>query len=326
MNQASLRRIANAGLLSLGVAALGACSAESPAAPTGEVPSFGFIPGGTGTATTNAVAGETFKVCKVYVGADGGPVTVRVQVDEGNNGPGTGDEDFNVSVAGGTCVAVWSTGGNAGSTDLVTVTETGPAGYTTTLVKQTVEDGAVTTGSSVISLTASNTITNPGGTGIDGVVVTFTNTEDEADPLPGRMTGGGAKVVSTTGETVTFGLTLHCDLTLSNNLEINWGGGQKWHLSKPITDAVCTDEGLSQPPPVAPFDTFTGEGFGKLNGVAGSRIEFVFGDAGEPGKNDLAGFKIFGPNGGPLVLEVVYQKLKVGNLQAHYDQPHGNKP
>ena len=177
MNHASLRRIANAGLLSLGVAALGACSAESPAAPTGEVPSLGFIPGGTGTATTNAVAGETFKVCKLYVGADGGPVSVRVQVDAGNNGAGAGDQDFNVNVAGGACVAVWSTGGNAGSTDLVTVTETAVPGYTTTLVKATVEDGNVTTGSSVASLTANNTITNPGGTGTDGVVVTFTNTE-----------------------------------------------------------------------------------------------------------------------------------------------------
>jgi hypothetical protein len=178
LNHASLRRFTNAGLLSLGVAALGACSAESPAAPAGEVPSFGFIPGGTGTATTSAVAGETFKVCKVYVGADGGPVTVRVQVDEGNNGAGAGDEDFTVNVAGGSCVAVWSTGGNAGSTDLVTVTETSPAGYTTSFVTQTREDATVNAPeASVASNTTSETITNPGGTGQDGVVVTFTNTE-----------------------------------------------------------------------------------------------------------------------------------------------------
>jgi hypothetical protein len=45
-------------------------------------------------------------------------------------------------------------------------------------VKATVEDGITTTGGSVASNTTSNTITNPGGTGTDGVVVTFTNTED----------------------------------------------------------------------------------------------------------------------------------------------------
>ncbi|HSE53317.1 MAG TPA: hypothetical protein VLB00_14105 [Gemmatimonadales bacterium] len=175
MNRASLRRIANAGLLSLGIAALGACSAESPAAP-GERTSLGIIPGGTGLPTTNTPVGEVFKVCKVYSGAVGPDVTVRVQVDEGNNA--SEEHDFNVTLGDGDCVAVWSTGGNGGVTDLVTVTETAVTGYTTSLVKATVEDGVTTTGGSVASNTTSNTITNPGGTGTDGVVVTFTNTED----------------------------------------------------------------------------------------------------------------------------------------------------
>jgi hypothetical protein len=174
LNHASLRRIANAGLLSLGVAALGACSEQSPVTPNAGPPSFGTIPGGTGLATTSTPVGETFKVCKVYSGTVGPDVTVRVQVDEGNNA--SEEHDFNVTLGDGDCMAVWSTGGNAGVTDLVTVTETAVPGYTTTLVKATVEDGAVTTGGSVASNTTFNTITNPGGTGTDGVVVTFTNT------------------------------------------------------------------------------------------------------------------------------------------------------
>lgn len=176
MNRASLRRIAQAGFLSLGLAALGACSAESPAAPTGEVPLFGSIPGGVGLATDNSLDGETFKVCKIYRGAVGPDVSVRVQVDEGNDGPGAGDEDFTVLVGDGECVAVWSTGGNVGTTDLVTVTETEPAGFVSATAKATVEDGVETAaGPATPGATASNTITNPGGTGVDGVVVTFIN-------------------------------------------------------------------------------------------------------------------------------------------------------
>lgn len=173
MTHASLRRIANAGLLSFAVAALGACSEQSPVTPNGGPPSFGTIPGGTGLPTTNVPTGEVFKVCKVYSGTVGPDVSILVQVDEGNNG--SEDHNFSVSVGDGECVAVWSTGGNAGTTDLVTVTETLPGGYTVALVKATVEDGVTTTGASVASNTTFNTITNPGGTGTDGVVVTFTN-------------------------------------------------------------------------------------------------------------------------------------------------------
>jgi hypothetical protein len=175
LNTDSLRRFANAALLSLGVAALGACSAESPIAPGVDGPSLGFIPGGTGTADNNTLQPEHFKVCKVYSGTVGPDVSVRVQVDEGNNG--SEEHDFNVSVGDGECVWVWSTGGNLGTVDLVTVTETGPAGYTVSLVKTTLTDGVPTVGASVASNTTSQTITNPGGTGVDGVVVTFTNTE-----------------------------------------------------------------------------------------------------------------------------------------------------
>ena len=80
------------------------------------------------------------------------------------------------------------------------------------------------------------------------------------------MTGGGIKALNTERETVTFGLTLHCDITLSNNLEVNWPG-HKWHLAKPITSASCDNIQMDPEPPASPIDTFEGEGYGRLDGV-----------------------------------------------------------
>ena len=139
----------------------------------------------------------------------------------------------------------------------------------------------------------------------------------------GRMTGGGGQLII--GDVyVTRGFTLHCDITLSNNLEVNWPGNH-WHLDKPIQYAECTDApDVSPEPPPAPFDTFYGEAVGSLNGVDGALIQFQFQDAGEPGgKNDRAWIKIYDP-AGTLVLDVPWSYLDHGNLQAHYDQPHGS--
>lgn len=145
--------------------------------------------------------------------------------------------------------------------------------------------------------------------------------------LNGRMTGGGGKVVSAAGADVTFGFTLHCDITLSNNLEINWAGNS-WHLDKPITSARCEDDPAIAPrPPVAPFDTFHGEALGRLNGVDGSRVEFTFVDDGEGGNSgDKARITIYAPGSNTVVLDVPLTLTANGNIQAHYDQPHGQKP
>lgn len=151
----------------------------------------------------------------------------------------------------------------------------------------------------------------------------------ECDPkkevcdLDGRMTGGGGQV--TVGDVyITRGLTVHCDIVLSNNLEINWPGN-KWHLDKPLTSALCIDDPTVTPePPPAPFDTFIGVGIGRLNGVDGYRVEFIFVDSGEPGgDNDKTQIQIFSPSN-ELVLDVPLDFLDNGNLQAHYDQPHKN--
>lgn len=137
----------------------------------------------------------------------------------------------------------------------------------------------------------------------------------------GRMTGGGGQI-QVGGVYVSRGFTIHCDITLSNNVEVNWGGNH-WHLDKPLTGAACTDDpSISPEPPAAPFDTFYGEGVGRLNGVAGSAIRFIFADAGEPGgRNDRAQIQIFAPDG-TVVLDIPMSFLDRGNLQAHYDQPH----
>jgi len=132
----------------------------------------------------------------------------------------------------------------------------------------------------------------------------------------GRMTGGGSNW-TVEGARVTKGFEIHCDLTAPNNIEVNWPGNNKFHMTT-LTSAVCTDDpNIIQAPPAAPFDTFTGEGTGKYNNVPGATIHFVFVDAGEPGKNDSATIQVWDA-GGNLVLSVS-SLLRNGNLQAHDD-------
>ena len=132
-----------------------------------------------------------------------------------------------------------------------------------------------------------------------------------AEALKGRMTGGGS-VFTPLGQRVTHGFELHCDISLPNNLEINWGGN-RFHLTL-LNSATCKDDPLiSEGQPVAGFDTFVGSGIGRLNGAGGATIDFNLTDAGEPGKGaDLATFSI---NGGATL--AVSGLLDRGNHQAH---------
>ena len=145
----------------------------------------------------------------------------------------------------------------------------------------------------------------------------------ECGPIDdGRFTGGGSQV--RVGDVrVTRGLTIHCDLLLSNNLEVNWGG-KRFHMTEHLTTVECSDDpGIIQAPPAAPLDTLIGVGTGRYNGADGYTIEFTLQDYGEPGTDDRMAIKIYQTaNPANVVLNVPLQKLSGGNLQAHFDQPH----
>jgi hypothetical protein len=140
----------------------------------------------------------------------------------------------------------------------------------------------------------------------------------------GRFTGGG-NVVIPGGYKLTKGFTIHCDLLLSNNLQINWRKGKgNFHLGEHLTTVECSDDpAITQAPPDAPVDTIVGTGIGRYNGADGYSITFTLRDFGEPGKEDQAGFLIFETaNPGNVVLDVPVQTIRRGNIQAHFDQPH----
>ncbi|MCH8826345.1 MAG: hypothetical protein IIB16_05250 [Chloroflexi bacterium] len=175
-------------------------------------------------------------------------------------------------------------------------------------------------------------------------------------PVPGsanaRITGGGWRVTGSNGESirVSNGLTLHCDITLSNNLQINWDGGSKWHINKFVDAAFCLDDPDFTPePPDSPADTYVGVDVGKLNNSSEAVACFILEDHGEV-KNDpdgpdrsliriwkpgtapaLADFDLSGPDPCKVdssppttsntVLYVPHSDVN-GNLQFHFDQPH----
>jgi hypothetical protein len=131
----------------------------------------------------------------------------------------------------------------------------------------------------------------------------------------GRMTGGGS-VVTKHGERVTHGFTLHCQpKDLPNQLQVNWGKGNHFHLES-LTAATCSDDpDISPNPPAAGFDTYVGKGTGTYNGVPGATAEWTFQDAGEPGTADTLTLLIKDA-GGAIVLGVS-GTLQRGNHQAH---------
>jgi hypothetical protein len=133
----------------------------------------------------------------------------------------------------------------------------------------------------------------------------------------GRMTGGGSIICPAPVYRVTFGYELHCQpehgsIPGPNNLEINFSGGEHFHLTT-LTKAVCS--GPDTTTPNAPFDTLTGEGTGTLNGQAAT-IKFVLVDNAEPGRNyDTAKFVITTTSG--TALNCGPRTLEGGNNQAH---------
>lgn len=130
-----------------------------------------------------------------------------------------------------------------------------------------------------------------------------------------RMTGGGS-VFTASGMRVTHGLQLRCNEDdPRQNLQVNWDGGEHFHLLD-ILGATCTDDAaLDEEHPVAGFDTYIATGTGKYNGELGATIELRFTDDGEPGVDDTATMTIRDADGN--VVLTVSNKLDHGNHQAH---------
>lgn len=176
--------------------------------------------------------------------------------------------------------------------------------------------------SAVVGLLANGNWDDGSGGGQSSEVTVPYPTEPCATPGTGRFTGGGHQV--RVGEArVTRGLTIHCDLLLSNNLEVNWGGNQ-FHMTEHLLTVDCSDDpNIVQFPPDAPLDTLIGVGTGRYNGADGYTIHFTLRDYGEPGREDQMAIHIFETaNPANVALHVPLQVLTGGNLQAHYDQPH----
>ena len=306
----------------LAVAALAftACATDSTStmlAPAGAL--LGIQPPSSrppGTTVRTAEV-ERLEVCKDYAAGSQAPAQTGFSVAVS----GGTTANFTFQLTPGECAEVWVNGSAAA--DNVTVTETVPSGFSAAWATTSVNSSGPLPPASGTGNVASATI---GGANIPGALIVFTNTPLPPPPPPpaeGRMTGGGFQL--TNGVRVSRGFTIHCDIILSNNLEINWDDN-KWHIDKPLTKATCIDDPAYDPtPPVAPFDTFIGEGVGRLNGVDGYLVQFTFIDAGEPGTGDKAAIRIIAPDN-TVVLDIPLSLLGGGNIQAHYDQPHGNKP
>jgi hypothetical protein len=140
-----------------------------------------------------------------------------------------------------------------------------------------------------------------------------------ASVTTGKMTGGGSVIdpTGTPNTRVTHGIELQCDVTKTpNNLQINWGSGNKFHLDS-LTSAFCVDDPSITPnPPAAGFDTYVGTGTGSFNGVSGYQAQWTFTDAGEPGTSDHAKIVIKN-SAGTIVVLSVSGNLDKGNQQAH---------
>jgi len=128
----------------------------------------------------------------------------------------------------------------------------------------------------------------------------------------GRMTGGG----SVAATSVRHGFEIHCDLSRPNTIEVNWRGN-RFHMTS-LDYANCTDApNIHQAPPNAAFDTFTGHGTGRLNGVNGATMNFVFVDAGEPGAGTDSAMITIRDRYNNVMLDVFGLLKNGGNHQAH---------
>ena len=151
----------------------------------------------------------------------------------------------------------------------------------------------------------------------------------------GFMTGGGrfnpnnnaAPPPNSNISILVHGFILHCNAAMTpNNLEINWkdssGVEHQFHLEGLFSAHCEMNPALGSPnPPTANFNTWVGNGTGRLDGVEGATIYAIFTDQSQPagtqagGPGDWSTIVIASANG-TVVLNVT-DSLFGGAQQAH---------
>jgi hypothetical protein len=129
----------------------------------------------------------------------------------------------------------------------------------------------------------------------------------------GWMTGGGQMA----SFAASHGMELGCSTTSNHhNLEVNWAGGNQFHLTS-ISSVTCyLDTTIGAPnPPGANFNTLSMTGVGTYDGHPGATVTAMFTDEGEPGTKDMA--MIVVKYNGSTVLQIPLAKIATGNQQAH---------
>lgn len=316
--------------------------------------SYARVGDAAATATTVTVDGMTFQCVEVDVGT--GPVTIEVAFGNGMQGTLIWEKHdaAGLRLAGAT-FEVCRTHDYSLATQTFTAID--PVCFDPDILDNDSRDQDPTDGVFRLTnlrlgrYTVRETIA-PDNYLLDPTVHTADVTSSDAvtvgpfiDNLNGRMTGGTGQVILDLADGSRFisaGFTIHCDILLSNNIELNWkdedGNARRWHITKPIQTAKCTDNPAVRPgQPLALFDTFEGTAEGSLDGVEGSWLEFVFVDGGEPGKReDLTFLRVWsGEIGSSTVVEQIDGDVDIpgytglarirGNIQAHLDQPHGQR-
>jgi uncharacterized repeat protein (TIGR01451 family) len=202
-----------------------------------------------------------------------------------------------------------------------------PGATRTVHVTSPTEYNSCGTYTNVASVGATNHATVSSGASVDvtGCVVLVGD---------GRVTGGGSIFGTVNGKPntrVTHGFELRCDANdTRQSLEINWDGGNNFHLEKLINSVTCFDDPQSNPPPPPGTEIDTYAGTTLFNGQAGyhgygyavgtgicnkipATIYFILVDNGEPGTGDISEYHIVGG----CTIDVGPANLIKGNHQFH---------
>lgn len=97
---------------------------------------------------------------------------------------------------------------------------------------------------------------------------------------------------------------------------MNWGKGNRFHLTNMISVNCSDDPDIDPGKPFAVMDTLTAVGTGRCNDKEGATVILTFQDAGEPGSLDYGEARIWGCPGGDFL---IYGLLNSGNHQAHME-------